>query len=238
MQTLNIILLISSLAIMVVGIVLTWKPNPVYYFNEKTGKADKLPNNLSELFIFIPGIIFNILVYLNIDFVTSTIVYFSTFTFLVIIGVIYYYRLKAKNKTEINNVSSKKEKNSFGSFKPFIFGFSVGVFNKNQLLLWIVIAIITIDSAYGIIMRYKKQKYYNAYTHTALWLTYITTVLCMHIMFAETFPENITYTQMVLIFLIPVMLVLQSLETIKLSPMYEKQYLEENAQQGNVSNTP
>lgn len=238
MFTLNIILLIASVVIVAIGIILTKKPNPVYYYNESTGKADKLPNNLSGLLLFIPGVIFNILIISNTDFITSSIIYFSAFTLIVIFGVIYYNKLKVKFKTETHIVISKKEKNNIGSLKPFIFGFTVGAFNKTQLFLWLVIVIITIDYAYGIIIRYKKQKYYNAYTYTALWLIYITTILFMHIVFAESFPEYIAYITMILIFLIPVIFAMQALETIKSSPIYEKQYIEENSLQSNVSNNP
>lgn len=239
MFLLNMVLLIASVLLMVVGLTLTWKPNPVYYFNEKTGKADKYRNNWPILLICIPGTILYFLLLLSINFQICTIIYLSTLILLALIGVLANYKnINFKAKKEINNNLFSKVKNFFSSNKSIFYGLMIGAFKSNLLVLGAIILLITLDFCYGIFIRYKTERFSNVYTHIFLWFIYIVLILCVHIIFAEAFPEYLIYIIIVLVFIIHVMAFLNALDNKKRSPIYEKQYLEENSSQPNVSNNP
>lgn len=238
MFTLNIILLITSTALLVVGLALTWKPNPVYYFNEKTGKADKYRNNHLFILFCIPGIILYFLLLLEIGYSTGMIIYLSTLTLLIIAGVTIYYIQNKKSIKENKKVSPAKKNNSLASIKPYLSGFLAGAFIKNELVVLIFVALIVMDYCYGIIIRYKKEKFSNIYIYTIICIFYITTLFCLHIIFMKGLQVYIIYIILFLVFLMQVLTFINALGVKKHSPFYEKQYLEENSLQSNVSNNP
>jgi hypothetical protein len=223
---------------MVVGFVLTWKPNPVYYLDEKTGKVDKYKYNYLFILICVPGIILYFLLLLSINFQTCIIIYFSTLILLVLIGIICNYKkINFKPKKEIDNNLFSKVKRFISSNKSIFYGFMWGRFGKNLLVLGAIILLITVDFCYGIISRYKKEKFSKLFFYTFIWLIYITLILSLHIIFAEVLPEYMIYFIIVLVFIIQVMTFLNALDNKKHSPKYEKQYLEENSLQTDGSNT-
>lgn len=238
MFTLNIILLVASVALMVVGLALTWKPNPVYYFNEKTGKADKYRNNHLFLLICFPGITFYFLMLLGISYQTSSTIYISAFLVLNVIGIIEKYLInfesKSKDKTKNFEFGIADSSSNYYALLAFICLITI----KIPLIVGIVIAIISIKGGFDMVMNYKRKKQLHLYFNLTALLFLLTLYLISHTLEAKVFPEYLSYVQIILIFLTLIMATLHTLDIKKRSPIYEKQYIEENSLQTNVSNNP
>ena len=224
MLILNIVLLVLSVAIMALGLILTWKPNPMYSYNETTQKAEKSFYFGSITLLFaIPSVSYYVMSILIVDHLQKLIAYFISFFLIIILSLASYFKQR-KQKPEFE----KKSKFKYANIFYIVCGIIIGIFSKILAVVIIMFLLGTIDMIYQTVTQLKKNKLFSIYLPFSFWFLFIVICLFAHARFQNIIPAYIIYIQTFSIILSQLSFTLYVFDIKKLSPIYEKQYIEEN----------
>lgn len=237
MLVLNIILLIASVALMVVGLILTWKSNPSYLTIYPDMKV-KIFYFKGMFFLFFLATFLGLLIH-SVDSKTTLIIG-VTCSFLSAALFTYtswYYRNCSKEAME----KQRKERTIGSIYAVF---FAIIIFISLELSLILSIPLFIHISYYFIKYERLKLHVYRYFIvgQLFIFLFYLSIAFKMSIRYGFKIlflsNENVMVAQSIILFLILLFMFLFILDIKKHSPIYEKQYIEENSLQPNVSNNP
>lgn len=238
MLALNIILLIASVALFVVGLILTWKPNPAYLIIYPDIKVKKFYTRGMFFLFFMAtfsGLTMLILDNKNILIISVCCLFLSSAM------SIYYYFWYYKNISKEAKQKQSKERALIIVFEV-ILAIILFISFEWSLILFVPYFSYFIYSA----IKYMKRKLY-IYKYFLIGLSLIL-LFYLSIAFRMTLfygykkmlftYDDLSSAQGIILFLILLFMFLFILDIKKHSPIYEKKYLEENSLQPNVSNNP
>lgn len=251
MFTLNIILLIASVGLSIAGLVLIEKTKPIYTLvypdkNAKKVHIGKYFNMFSAI-----TILYFLLNCFGANHPYNTILYFLLSTIVILLYFNWYNSVLIKEKKDIN------------LWLFAIIGFAFGInfinfFTFSTLIVILSMIIVTIYVIYWIFrlndLGYKHYLFFYVYNWLAIAcffnffqssvsrFLYSSENITEFKLFASNnlygFSEIFIVIQYILIFLMFLSILLLILDIKKHSPIYEKQYFEENSLQSDVSNNP
>lgn len=239
MQILNIVLLVLSVILGVTGMILIWKPRPLYTlaYPEKNVKKASF---VAFFFMFTLGTCFYfLLACLRIDQLLGILIYLIFILIPLTTYMNWYYSVISKET---------KRKILWKSYLSGFIGGLIGIFLPHYpSLCFVVIPGVTIYAIYWIVKLFKLGYknylfYYVFYWFTGFFLSAIgfatdyynnaRRITIEHERFGSlevvSNPEILYIIISVLVFLMFISILLFVLDVKEYSPMYEKQYIEEN----------
>lgn len=249
MQILNIVLLVLSVGLSIAGLVLIEKPKPMYtlVYPEKTAKKI----NLTWFYMFF-GLGTSLYFFsssMGVEQFANIFIYSLT----ILIPLIIYL----KNIISLQSEETKKKSFLKRCFAGLI-GFLIGALTPRFPMIVVLLIPLAIFLSVFWVIKFKKLNY-KGYFYLYLYFFFFALFASSFAFTSKNlndmniirlsedsirflnnyvFPDVVLIAQSVLIFLMFLSIFISVLDVKKYSPIYEKQYIEENSLQTNVSNNP